>query len=70
MMIEDDGIGIPEEDKERVLEKGFKKGEKAGSGLGMYLAKEVIESYDGSIEVKDSDLGGARFDIHLKKSEE
>ncbi|MFP4142336.1 MAG: ATP-binding protein [Thermoplasmata archaeon] len=63
--IEDDGKGIPDKDKEKLLERGFKRGENAGSGLGMYLVKEIAESYGGNAEVKDSELGGARFDIRL-----
>ena len=65
--VEDDGKGITDDVKEKIFEKGFKKGENAGSGLGMYLAKEIGESYDGNVEVKDSELGGARFDVYLKR---
>ncbi len=65
--IEDDGRGIPDEEKEKIFKRGYKKGEEAGSGLGMYLVKEIIESYGGRIKVKDSEMGGARFDVHLKK---
>ena len=65
MSVEDDGIGIPDEDKQRVLERGFKKGDMAGSGLGLFIAREIAESYGGSIEVKDSELGGARFEVRL-----
>ncbi len=63
--VEDNGKGIPDEMKDKIFERGFKKGENAGSGLGMYLVKEIVDGYDGSIEVKDSELGGARFDVHL-----
>ncbi len=65
---EDDGCGIPDEDKDKVFEKGFKDEETGGSGLGLYLVKKIAESYGGSVEVKDSDLGGARFDVHLEKA--
>jgi len=65
---EDDGIGIPDEKKDKVLEKGFTDGKYGGSGLGMYLVKKIINNYDGNLEVKDSELGGARFDIHLVKA--
>ncbi|MBS3781158.1 MAG: PAS domain S-box protein [Candidatus Thermoplasmatota archaeon] len=68
ILFEDDGIGIPDHKKEKIIEKGFKEGEKAGSGLGMYLSKEIVESYDGRLEVKDSELGGARFDVYLKRA--
>ncbi len=65
--VEDDGIGIKDEDKDKIFERGFKKGHNGGSGLGMYIVKKIAESYDASIELKDSELGGARFDIHLKR---
>ncbi|KXA94757.1 hypothetical protein AKJ36_02300 [candidate division MSBL1 archaeon SCGC-AAA259I07] len=66
--VEDNGCGIPDEIKEKIFERGFKGGDTGVSGLGMYLVKQIIESYDGGIEVKDSELGGARFDIRLKKA--
>ncbi|MEF8836059.1 MAG: PAS domain S-box protein, partial [Candidatus Thermoplasmatota archaeon] len=69
LIVEDDGKGIPEDVKEKIFDRGFKEGENAGSGLGMYLVKEIVESYDGSVEVKDSELGGARFDVHLQRIE-
>ncbi|KXA94735.1 hypothetical protein AKJ65_03635 [candidate division MSBL1 archaeon SCGC-AAA259E19] len=67
--VEDDGRGISEEKKDKIFDRGFKRGETSGTGLGTYLVKEIAESYGGSIEVKDSELGGARFDVHLKKPE-
>ncbi|KXA92234.1 hypothetical protein AKJ64_03685 [candidate division MSBL1 archaeon SCGC-AAA259E17] len=67
-IIEDDGKGIPDEEKDKIFEKGYKKGENAGTGLGMYLVKEITDTYGGSVEVRDSELGGARFDVHLKKA--
>lgn len=39
--IDDDGKGISDQDKEKIFEKGFKKGENSGSGLGMYLVKRI-----------------------------
>ena len=68
IQFEDDGIGIPDEKKDKVLEKGFTDGKHGGSGLGMYLVKKIIDNYDGNLEVKDSELGGARIDIHLVKA--
>lgn len=63
--VEDDGKGIPSEKKEKIFKRGYKK-KSSGSGLGLYLIKEIAESYGGFVEVKDSDLGGARFDVYLK----
>ncbi|MFW6040487.1 MAG: PAS domain S-box protein [Thermoplasmatota archaeon] len=66
--IEDDGKGISENMKENVFKRGFTKGEYAGSGLGLHLVKEIAESYGGHVKVKDSELGGASFEIYLKKT--
>jgi len=68
IIFEDDGVGIPDDKKEKILEKGFTDGKSGGSGLGMYLVKKIVESYHGNLEVKDSELGGARFDIILKRA--
>lgn len=67
--IEDDGCRVPDEDKEKLFQKDYKKGEAAGTGLGLYIVKEVAENYNGSVKVKDSELGGARLDVHLKKAQ-
>ncbi|MEF8874492.1 MAG: PAS domain S-box protein [Candidatus Thermoplasmatota archaeon] len=66
--IEDDGAGITDEMKEKIFEKGSRSGKDAGTGLGMYMVKEISEKYGGNVEVKDSELGGARFDVKMKKA--
>ncbi|MBS3817493.1 MAG: PAS domain S-box protein [Candidatus Thermoplasmatota archaeon] len=65
--VEDDGTGISDELKEKIFEKRFKRGKKAGTGLGLYIVKEIAETYGGGVEVIDSELGGVGFDVHLKK---
>ncbi len=66
-VVEDDGKGIPDEMKNKVFEKGFKKGKNAGLGLGLYMVKEIAQNYNGKVEIKDSDLGGARFVVRLER---
>ncbi|MFW6040223.1 MAG: PAS domain-containing sensor histidine kinase [Thermoplasmatota archaeon] len=66
--VEDDGTGIPNEEKNKIFQKGYTTDKKRGTGLGLFLVKMLIESYNGRVEVKDSELGGARFDIYLKKA--
>ncbi len=68
IIFEDDGKGLSDDMKEKIFDRGFKQGESSGSGLGLYMVKEIVESYGGSVEVKDSKLGGARFDVILKKA--
>ncbi len=67
-VIEDDGKGIPDEEKNKILSKDYTTDEDRGTGLGMFLVKKLLEIYEGSIEVKDSDLGGAKFEVYLQKS--
>lgn len=66
--IGDDGKGIPDDEEEKIFNKGYTTDEERGSGLGLFLVKTLLEIYNGQIEVKDSDLGGARFDIYLQKA--
>lgn len=66
-IIEDDGKGISEDEKEKIFDKGYTTDKDRGTGLGLFLVKNLLEIYDGSVEVKDSELGGARFDIHLNR---
>jgi len=66
--VEDDGRGIPEGIKDNLFEFGVKMGDNAGTGLGLSFVKEVVERYDGSIDIMGSDLGGARFDIKFVKA--
>ena len=63
--VADDGDGLPTDDPERVLERGFTSGSNAGAGLGLHLVTTVAESYGGRVEVGESDLGGARFAVYL-----
>lgn len=64
---EDDGDGIPDDKKEKILQKGYSGTGSSGSGLGMHLVGEIAETYDGEFAVRDSELGGARFDVTLEK---
>ncbi len=66
-IIKDDGKGIPDKEKEKIFHRGYTTDKERGSGLGMFLVKMLVETYGGKIEVKDSDLGGARFDVYLNK---
>ncbi len=68
VIVEDDGKGIPDGEKNKILQKGYKNGENGGSGMGMYFVDKIAKSYKGEIEVKDSDLGGVKFIVHLRKS--
>ncbi len=60
LRISDNGIGIPDSIKERVFEEGFKYGESGNTGLGLYIAKRIVERY-GEISLEDNIPSGTTF---------
>ncbi|MHA1303354.1 MAG: PAS domain S-box protein [Candidatus Heimdallarchaeaceae archaeon] len=68
VVLEDDGIGIPDDMKTKIFSKSSKGKDSRGLGLGLYIAKTLIENYGGSICVKDAEFApsGARFEIKLR----
>jgi PAS domain S-box-containing protein len=68
LVVQDRGIGIPAEDLTRVFgrfERTSKSHNYGGLGLGLYIAKQVIEQHDGSIRAESRSGGGARIVIEL-----
>ena len=68
--IEDDGRGIQNEDKTKILEKGYVGAESDGTGFGLYLCKKIVETYKGEMDIKDSEMGGACFELTFRKVKE
>jgi signal transduction histidine kinase len=71
LTVEDSGAGITRESRDRVFEP-FWRGDAArstqGSGLGLTLAKRIVESLGGQIRVEGGATAGARFAIELPES--
>ena len=63
----DYGIGIDNEIKGKIFKKGFKWGATGNTGLGLYIVKESLKSYDAHVTVADSESGGAKFVINLRR---
>lgn len=59
---EDTGTGLNEVEKEKAMEKGFSTAEN-GEGLGLYIVGKISKLQGWSIEIKDSEEGGARFEF-------
>jgi two-component system, OmpR family, sensor histidine kinase PhoQ len=66
LTVEDDGPGIPAEDRPRVLQRGARADEKVpGHGLGLAMVQDTVELYGGRLTIDASPLGGARIALRL-----
>ena len=61
--VDDDGPGIPEDQVERLLQRGVRGDERVqGHGIGLSIVQDIVRAYRGELAVERSpDLGGARF---------
>ena len=68
--VEDNGAGVPEADRERVLrafERGAAGDTARGTGLGLAIVARIIEGHGGELIIRDSPLGGAAFVVRLPR---
>lgn len=70
LYVDDDGIGIPEADRDRIFEP-FERMDRSrnrnsgGYGLGLSICREIATLHKGRIDISESPLGGARIIISL-----
>lgn len=70
--VADDGPGIPEDRREEIFSPGYTMSGDGHSGFGLAIVKQIAEAHDWTIDVTDSDRGGARFefrDVEFSSSE-
>lgn len=68
LYVDDDGPGIDAERREAVLGRGTRLDEQvAGHGLGLGIVRDIIEAWNGRIELQDSPLGGLRVLVSLPR---
>lgn len=60
--VEDDGVGIPEDERDEVLVDGYTT-DASGTGLGLTIIQQVVSAHGWEIAVGESAEGGARFEI-------
>jgi PAS domain S-box-containing protein len=64
--IQDSGRGIPVENLKRIFDPFFTtKGPDEGEGLGLYIVRQIVNRYGGTIDVGNAAGGGARFSIRF-----
>ena len=66
--IADDGSGIPPEIRDELFEMGAKGPDSDGTGFGLGFVRALVESYGGSVGVRESQAGGADFRVTLQRN--
>ncbi len=66
----DSGSGIPDEEKQKVFEKFYRIGNEdtrksKGTGLGLYIIKNLVERHNGTIKIFDNKPTGSNFQIEF-----
>jgi len=70
IMVDDDGPGIPDGERDRVFEPFYRLDRSrdrstGGFGLGLSIARKAVELHGGTLAAGDSPMGGARFTVTL-----
>ena len=69
--VEDDGPGIPEEEQARVFERfyrGAHSAQEEGVGIGLFLARQIIQAQGGYIRLRSQPGTGATFTLFLPRA--
>jgi two-component system, response regulator PhcR len=68
--VEDEGPGVPVDLKENLFKPFVSTKGENGLGMGLYMAKLIVDSHQGEIAVLDRPQGGARFEVKLHAAHE
>lgn len=66
--IRDDGIGMDQETRERMFNLFFSSKGKAGTGLGLFITKKIVDQHGGSISVESEKGKGTRIRIRIPRT--
>ena len=63
--VEDEGAGIPSEDRSRAFEPFQRGANSTGSGVGLAICRAIVDANGGTISIEDGATGGARVVVRL-----
>lgn len=68
LVVEDDGPGIPQSQRDQVFSRGTRLDEQIdGHGLGLGIVRDIVEVWGGVLQLQESELGGLKVLIELPK---
>ena len=68
IVVEDDGPGLPPQVREIVFSPGIRLDEtRPGTGLGLSIVRDLVELYQGEVELGTASLGGLSAVLKLKR---
>jgi two-component system, NtrC family, sensor histidine kinase KinB len=72
-IVEDNGIGIPTQHLGRIFERFYRvprENQPSGAGLGLAIAKEIVDAHGGTISVESKPEKGSRFSFTLQRADQ
>ncbi|MDD6023524.1 MAG: HAMP domain-containing sensor histidine kinase [Oscillospiraceae bacterium] len=72
LIVEDNGVGIPEEELENIFQRFYRvdkarSREAGGTGLGLAIVRETVEKFGGTVTASNCPQGGARFTVKFPR---
>jgi len=70
LSVQDYGVGIRKQDREKIFSRFYRVGEELsqnvkGSGIGLAIVKQIVEAHHGEITVESSPGKGSKFSVKL-----
>ncbi|MCH1921404.1 sensor histidine kinase [Shewanella sp. A3A] len=66
IIVEDDGPGVEESLRQKITQRGVRADTRSsGQGIGLAVCQEIVDSYDGTLTIEQSELEGALFRITI-----
>tara|TARA_R110001599_G_scaffold23860_2_gene86835 strand:- start:1259 stop:2638 length:1380 start_codon:yes stop_codon:yes gene_type:complete len=69
LLVDDQGPGIPANERKKVVERFQRAGPSAGSGLGLSIVERLVTRHGGTLQLDDAPSGGLRVSIGLPRRE-
>lgn len=68
LQVEDQGVGVPDGEKDKIFQRFYRVGNEdtrltKGTGIGLFIVKQVVDAFDGKIMVRDNEPCGSVFEV-------